>query len=266
MPLIQLTRIQIIKTIPILGKLYLPVLGFLGIIVLAAFETHIPLSNFTRDPAAVAGMQPFTGIVSNLGILAWCATATICFTGAFAIRKDTTKKSLTGFFLFSGIITAVLMIDDLFLFHETVFPDMLHIRQEFVYALYMILVGIYLVRFRKTILGTDFGLLLSAFFFFGLSILVDLSPFHEAFLVEDSFKLLGIVTWATYLFKTSFLKLGRGENSIAQESPPRKPPVQTPGVHQPQSPPAVAMNTAGLRPVWVRKQELSNKPETVSQQ
>lgn len=258
MPLIQLTKIQIIKTIPILGKLYLPVLGFLGVIVIAAFKTQIPLSNFTRDPTAVAGIQPFTGIVSNLGVLAWCATATICFTGAYVARKTMSKKTQSGFFLFSGIITAALMIDDLFLFHETVFPDMLHIRQEFVYALYMILISIYLVRFRKTILNTDFGLLLSAFFFFGLSILVDLSPFHQAFLVEDSFKLLGIVTWAAYLFKTSFLTLSPGKDTVPMETPS----VQRSMGHQTQSPPVITMDETEFHPVWIPCRKISDKTGT----
>jgi hypothetical protein len=109
------------------------------------------------------------------------------------------------------------MFDDLYLLHEEVLPDHLHVPQKLVFAIYGGLVLVFLFRFRRMILDTDFVLLVAAFGFFALSVLVDLFVTPEEFtvfglpgrhLIEDGLKLLGIATWATYFVRTSIQKIG----------------------------------------------------------
>ena len=98
-------------------------------------------------------------------------------------------------------MTVVLLLDDLFLFHEEVFPEYLHIPQKAVFAGYGIIILLYLISFRASILDTEFLILLFAFGFFGLSIIVDeilRSMIPQQHLFEDGAKLLGIVSWFAY--------------------------------------------------------------------
>ena len=57
--------------------LYLPALLALLAVVLVSKQAEIPIYKFTRDPSAIAGISSFAGIVSNLGVLLWCASAAI---------------------------------------------------------------------------------------------------------------------------------------------------------------------------------------------
>ena len=185
-------------------KLYIPALFVLLVTAFVSFRTGVPISEFTRDPAAITNASPFLGMLSNIGILFWCASATVCFFGAAVLRNRASSGELWAFLQSSGFITLVLMLDDLFLFHEEVIPRHFHIPQKAVLSAYAIAVLLYLVRFRVTILKTEFVALILALGFFGLSILVDVwlkavLPWHHLF--EDGFKLLGIVGWFGYFVR-----------------------------------------------------------------
>ena len=113
--------------------------------------------------------------------------------------------------LFSGIMTMILVLDDLFLLHEEIFPEHLGIPQKFVLLGYMGLTLVGIVVFRKSILGTEYLLLLIALGFFGLSVFVDVFDHeidaligHWRYLFEDGFKFLGIVSWLGYYWRTCF--------------------------------------------------------------
>src|SRR4051794_8451669 len=61
-------------------------LGFLGVYALSSF-TRQPFSYFTRDPASITHSKFYIGLLSNLGIMLWTATATICLFVAFFVRS-----------------------------------------------------------------------------------------------------------------------------------------------------------------------------------
>ena len=46
-------------------------------VVSVLFKVSIP--DMTRDVTALANIHPLSGVLSNLGILLWCSTASICF-------------------------------------------------------------------------------------------------------------------------------------------------------------------------------------------
>lgn len=192
---------------PVLVKLYVPILIMLIIIVFASIQTNEPISKFTRDPAAIMDINPFFGVLSNIGVLFWCASAVICFFSVALVRNRAIIGELLIFFLVSGFITSVLLLDDLFLLHEEIFPRYFHVPQKVIYSGYVVTILLYLASFRKTILKTEFIFLLFAFGFFGLSITADflpktLLPWHHLF--EDGFKLFGIMSWFGYFVRTCF--------------------------------------------------------------
>jgi hypothetical protein len=197
----------------------------LGVALIGSVLTQQQIGVFTRDPAAIINSHPFIGALSNIGILFWCATAAIAFFSAAFLRLHMVKGELLGYLLSFGSITLILMLDDLFLVHEMIFPNYFFIIEEVPFALYGLMVLLWLFRFRQRILTTDFLLLLLAFGFFGLSIGVDVLEGWLAssltYLFEDGFKLFGIVTWFTYGLRTSLQAL---ETVYQRETVPVAPP------------------------------------------
>ncbi|MGE4543373.1 MAG: hypothetical protein AB7D06_04585 [Pedobacter sp.] len=122
------------------------------------------------------------------------------------------------FFLISGLITSLLLLDDLFLLHERVFPQIFHWRQRYIFVTYGSMIYIYLMYFRKTILKTNFITLALALGFFFLSIAVDgmsdimgiTIPYYH--LYEDGFKLVGLANWLGYFGETSLYAINQHDS------------------------------------------------------
>lgn len=201
----RLVLYQLKALVPLLLITYIPTLGLLGLVVVGSFVTERPISHYTRDPAAIIGESRFIGLLSNLGVLLWCACAAICFLSFIVlIRSDKRNREWSLFLLFAGLITSMLLVDDLFLVHEWLGP---YLSELIVFAIYAMVLLVFLVRFRLMIMCTAFLLLLFALGFFGLSLLFDWhlinTPETYRYLFEDGSKLLGIVSWFAYFTKTS---------------------------------------------------------------
>ena len=192
--------------VPAFAIIYGLTLLVLAVTLWAHFQDNIPFSFFSRDPIVTLNGHPLTGIQSTLGVLVWCVAAGICFFSGLVLQRALGDRNLGSFLLCSGVISTVLALDDMFLFHEDLAFRYLGVSEKLVYLVYASLVFAWLIRFHKNILNTRYGLLFLAFVFFALSIAVDLllakwSSDWRIFL-EDGFKLLGIVTWSSYLMRT----------------------------------------------------------------
>lgn len=208
-----------------LWVVYVPVLLLLVLIIMLRIFYKIPIGYFTRDPGDILRMRqiskfPFfkEGIVdlpfylgglSYLGFLLWCATVAICFFSYVIFRKSGKQTSDPLFFFSAGLITTLLLTDDLFRFHEIVFPVYLHLSEYTLYGTYVVLVAFLLVRYRFTILNTDYVLLLFALGCLGLSVITDMIsdtfkniPGEQIF--EDGAKFVGIFSWFVYFARTCF--------------------------------------------------------------
>lgn len=184
--------------------IFVPVIFLLAA---ARIQTYVPLGNLTRDPLVVADAPFYTGIFSNFGILFWCAGGAIALFSAVVCRARSDSQELGRFFLASGVLTLVLMFDDLFQLHEGFLPYHVGISEEIVYLGYAIAFSWYLFRFRKTLKKTPFGYLGLAFLLLGIAPIFDkeILPLPASwltnegiFLFEDGFKLLGVVAWFIY--------------------------------------------------------------------
>lgn len=215
-------------------KLYILTFIVLAFFLFVSFKTKIPIAIFIKDPAVIAGsnaligsnvnatINPLIGAVSNIGILLWCISATLCFFSFFILNEhrkilnNTQLNQLSYFLFYSGILTVALLLDDLFLFHEAIAPKLLNLSQTFIYICLAIVTLFWISFFRRIIFRTEWFFLFFAFIFFGLSIgldrimdwsiypsyLVGLSKDHLA-IVEDGAKLFGIVNWFRYFAKLS---------------------------------------------------------------
>ena len=181
-------------------------LGALAIAALVSVYRDVPIGFVLRDPLATLHAHPLTGALSNVGVLVWCAAAAICFLTRTLLRQQEGTDEVRAFLLWSGLISVVLLLDDFFQFHDGLVPTYLGLSEEPIFLGYGLLTAWYLVRFRHVILASEWGVLFAALAFFALSMLVDAfqerwsSPWRILF--EDGFKLLGIVSWSSYLIRT----------------------------------------------------------------
>ena len=178
--------------------LYLANVALLFIVLFAALRMKIPVSSLTRDMAAIAKVHPFTGLVSNVGILLWCSTAAICLFSSNLLRRRGAHQA-AGFLLWAGLMSAGLLVDDFLMLHESLAPVHLGLNEKVVLASYACITAAYLLRHRRLILEGDYWLLAAAMVLFGGSMLLDLANGSGWWrLAEDGFKLLGISSWFAY--------------------------------------------------------------------
>ncbi len=182
----------------------------IGIVLLFNLVGGIPIGNLTRDPSAIMGAPFYTGILSQTGIFFWSASAAICMFSAKIISKNPDSFKFKRFLFFSGLLTMLLGLDDIFLLHESVFPY-LGIHEKVVYATYAGLVLFYLVKFYPTILKTEYILLVMALGFFALSVIFDKSsiPGIDPYLLEDGVKIAGIVSWMFYFYSVGTVAINK---------------------------------------------------------
>jgi hypothetical protein len=182
----------------------LPALGVLAIIATASLVGGIPVPSMTRDIAALGHLHPLAGVLSNLGILLWAATAAVCLFVAIT-ERDTLSAPVARCLLFAGLLSAWLMLDDCFQIHEDLSPRYLHFRERYVYLTLALAVAAHLWTSRAVILRSRWSLLALAFVFLGTSAMLDTLLLHWAqqigeweFFYEDGAKWLGIVCWNAY--------------------------------------------------------------------
>ncbi|MFX0211569.1 MAG: hypothetical protein ACFFDT_36665 [Candidatus Hodarchaeota archaeon] len=199
----------------------MPAIFLILIVAIASYYLNIPISHFTRDPLAIRGGHPFLGIISNIGAILWSFSVAICFFSYVLLKTSKKPHDGLGFIMFGGFISSVLLLDDLFMLHETIYPRYFGVSEKIVFLFYGVLILFYLVRFRKIIIETDFIFILLAVFFFALSALVDMLPesllsWHHLF--EDGLKFFGIISWFGYQFSVCF----REVQSVAYTLAPNK--------------------------------------------
>ncbi|MEA5543132.1 hypothetical protein VB834_29300 [Limnoraphis robusta Tam1] len=198
------------QTVFNLLKFYLP---FFLILLVSGLQNAVPVHILTRDVFADKNTPPYTGLISNLGVLVLCCSAAVCLFTFFLLQPTTGQakktKNCLGYF---GLISAWMMIDDFFMLHDEVMPLYLGIPEKLVILLTLTWVFFHVVYFRTIILtSTNFKLLGLAFLFLGFSLFIDILPgevdyvgneSNLFFLLEDGSKLMGIATWCFYLFST----------------------------------------------------------------
>lgn len=192
-----------------LVSIYLLLLIFFLAILFISSQTGKPVQNFTADPAFLLDYHPLVGVVSNLGVLLWCAAAAICLFSYYFLRRFGQNND-TSFLLYSGLLTVLLLFDDFFMLHEELIPNNLFIPEEGVYVIYIILALAWLVYFREQIWQGEYKILGIAILFLGLSTIADvLLPQDEqmVYLIEEGLKFYGIVTWLIYFARDSLLRI-----------------------------------------------------------
>ncbi len=200
---------QLRVSAPVLVMVYAFTTAILSIVIFLGIEHNIELDHFTQDPATIMSTPFYLGFFSYVGILFWCAAAVICFYTRAILPETTENSRLRSFMLYSGLVTSLLMLDDLFLLHELVLPEIFLLPEEVVYLLYLNILLVYAVLFRAEIQKSEYIVLVIAAGMIGASQFVDSipMPLPEDSFLEDAVKLFGIVTWFTYFARYGLTKL-----------------------------------------------------------
>lgn len=162
---------------------------------------------WTADVAAIPDARPYEGLLSNLGIIAWSAAAAIAlFTGLLSRGQDR-GPDMAILLVTGGLATTVLLVDDLFLLHDTFLPEYVGIPEEIA----TLAVGMFPLAFlwwnRRSFGRTRWQLLAVGVAYLAVMVVVDFSehrvgiPGHHVW--EEGSKLLGILHWCGYLILTA---------------------------------------------------------------
>jgi len=189
---------------------FIPAISILVAVVIASMFFNINMDFFTRDVSAIGNIHPLAGILSSVGILLWCVTASICFFAAIILRNI--KQTANFWFLLnSAFLSIYLLLDDLFLLHEHLIPIYSGISEKIVVMFLGITVFVYLTTYRLKIFKTNYSVLLLALGFLSLSVVIDtiletwLKIGQWQYFIEDGFKWLGIASWCSYYTQSSLL-------------------------------------------------------------
>jgi hypothetical protein len=206
--------VQVRTNWKLLLLIYVPILLLFAVIaVVSRLTPSLEMAYFTRDITATADIPFYAGLVSQLGVILWSASAAVCLFTFFLLRLQKRNLPARRFLFQAGILTLALLLDDTYLFHDSVFTEYLHIRQRYVFLLYFVVATSFLVLNRNAILASEYWILGISFLLFGASLFIDnahlykIEPFQalitksRSTILEDVPKLAGIATWNLYFTK-----------------------------------------------------------------
>lgn len=213
----------------LIGVLLASVLAF-AVVAYLHFDDHIPAYQLLDDTTDFSGVKWYTGLLSNLVILLWCASAAVCGFAGLSLRRLATpeQQNLSRLLLLLAAANVWIMFDDLLLVHEQVArlvfgKEWQHVGEGLIFAAYASVVALVLWKYRATIEQTQYLILLAALFSFGASITIDVvfqlelngnNLFRETVLAaswgpgvidigEEILKLNGAMLWFLYFSMTA---------------------------------------------------------------
>jgi hypothetical protein len=205
-----------------------------GACLLIGLANGFSLNELSRDPLATAGLHPLTGAQSTLGVLIWWSAASICTATWAVLRHTEVSTTLVRFFLWSGLVTAMLALDDQFQFHDKLAHESFGLRERYVIAAYGVVLGAYFLAFRRVIVRREPLLIGLAVAFAVLSVAGDLvsqqfveagepaGPGEVLNFAEDTLKLLAIVSWSAYLIRFSLASLRSPRSAEGEQEEPTR--------------------------------------------
>lgn len=199
--------------------LYLTIgLFFLVIGLLSRISANLTLAMLMRD-AVISGRLPvLAGVVAQLELVLWSASLVVCVFSWAVVRQRRFDTSGPGRFLIQfSLVTAIMLVDDLFQFHGDVAPKYLGIHKSLVLAVYLVLMLYFLFSNWTEVLSSEYFLLLLAMVLFSASSFLDVLPLDSPavphlgrqarYILEDAVKFAGIATWLAYFARYAYQKV-----------------------------------------------------------
>jgi hypothetical protein len=181
---------------------WLPCMVILGLVVA---DRDVPHEAFFLDPVYSLGGHWYTGLVSQLGMVAWAAVATLAAGGSW-LAKVGGRRGAAWFLAGGALITLWMLFDDLFLLHADLLPRA-GFPKASVELTYFVVTGAWLVGSAREVARTRVLVFAAAVAALGASLVIDLRvPGADAgrrVVFEDGTKFLGICAWSLWLGLTA---------------------------------------------------------------
>lgn len=199
---------------------YAPGLTLVASVAHVDTKTRFPASFFFRDAASIVDKPFFLGSMSNLGVVLWFAAGAICLFAAGVLRRAEPKGQRAMFFFAAGLLTVIMALDDLLLFHAEIVSGVIFGNRNLigpvdgellVFGAYMATLLFILIYWNNLIRTTDYLFLLVSRAFFILRMSADrgiiggslVKDKEVRVLIEDGCKFLGITGWLHYFARTA---------------------------------------------------------------
>ncbi|MBT0585610.1 hypothetical protein [Alteromonas oceanisediminis] len=209
---------------------------FLTTVYFFSVSRKIPFELLVRDTNAISQLPFYFGSLSTIGIILWAMTASVCFiTATVLLTGSRSGNQSCFFFICAGLLSSLLLVDDAFMLHESVFPRFLLISNSIVLGIYALSALLFFTLFFRFMWQRSIVPLMVSGTCLALSIIFDkvhdnhlfdavgISGHQIPFLLEDGFKLLGIVGWFGYFFMMSAIEL-RKVRAVANPAQPENAP------------------------------------------
>jgi len=110
--------------------------------------------------------------ISDLGAILWCVAATVCVFAATLLRNNQ-AKDVYQFLLYSALLTTYLLFDDFFQIHDHYLHNKLGISEKITYLVLGAATSVLIIKFRQTILRTNYIVMLLGVGFLAISVIAD---------------------------------------------------------------------------------------------
>jgi hypothetical protein len=168
-----------------------------------AVQDEVPTDRLFLDPATLSGQPWYTGLLHEVGILAWAGAAVAAAGGAW-VSAQTNRRGPARLLASGAALTLVLLTDEVTSFHADLGPRIGLPKLVVIGAIAVSAAMWFAINWRE-IRRTRWLILVSSLAALAASIVLDYErrsvDLHVFF--EDAPKLLGTVGWATYFAITT---------------------------------------------------------------
>lgn len=168
----------------------------------AGFQQRVPIVELFREPKGDADVPFYTGAFTSIGVIFWSAATSACVLVGTLLWRS--WRRMAAFLISMSLLTSFLLLDDIFLLHESVGPSY-GVPERVVIVTHGVLLLIGLFFFRREVMQTSFAILALSLALFAVSLFIDHGPvgplglsYTTEYYWEEVFKLFGIVTWFLY--------------------------------------------------------------------
>ncbi len=176
------------------------------VVAVVSVRNDMPFSTLTRDPLELAGLRWQTGLLYKLSLMVWGATAGGCLVAAAVWRRIRDAGGLARFLFASGVLMAVLAVDDAFQIRDEI-DDHLGIPEAGVFVVYAAVLCVFAIAFARMVLRTEYGVLVAAF-----AVAVVWLGLRQAGLplaIQDGVRFVGQLLLLLYFYRAGVYGLSR---------------------------------------------------------
>ena len=207
------------------------VVGLLAVYAIASDSARI--SDVMRDASSKSGSSPFLAMGSDLGMYCWVASLAIGIVSLILAAKHRgAAKNHARYLVALLLLTLMLFLDDRLMLHEYYCERILGIDEMYVLGIWMLAGGLFFFLGAKWHHLGGWPFLLTSLSLFALSVSVDrvdasfLVPsigeevFGLFYLIEDGFKLAGIMFWLVFVARVGMQVVRQAEASSSNVGGP----------------------------------------------